>query len=157
MAPPTGAPSLGRSLKLDQGDLVFDAANGDLTMVEQQDALEQALVLAIQTQVGSDRINVGFGFDRLSVGAYAYGIDTRKAYVKMQLVKTVSAEPRVRDVREVFFQDDPRFFELQPALAAAQDQIAAAARASREYTVYVTVETIAEDPLTVSAADVLPT
>jgi hypothetical protein len=157
MAPSTGAPSLGRSLTLDQGDLVFDTANRDLTLVEQQDALKQALVLAIQTQVGSDRVNAGFGFDRLSVGAYAYGIDTRKEYVKMQLVKTVSADPRVRDVREVFFQDDPRFFELQPALASAQDQIVAAARSSREYTVYVTVETIAEDPLTVSAADVLPT
>lgn len=157
MTSPTGAPSLGRSLKLDQGDLVFDAADRDLTVVEQRDALSQALILAIQTQVGTDRINVGFGFDRLSIGAYAYGIDTRKAYVKMQLVKTVSAEPRVHDVREVFFQDDPRFFELRPALAGAEDQIVAAARASREYTVYVTVETIAGDPLTVSATDVLPT
>lgn len=150
-------PSLGRSLMLDEGDLVFDAGNRDLTLVEQQDALSQALVLAVQTQVGSDRINAGFGFDRLSVGAYAYGIDTRKEYVKMQLVKTIGAEPRVQDVREVFFQDDPRFFELQPALAAEQDQIIAAARGAREYTVYVIVQTIAADPLTVSVTDVLPT
>lgn len=156
MAGPGGAPSLGRSLMLDQGDLVFDAGSRDLALVEQQDALSQALVLAIGTQVGSDRINVGFGFDRLAVGAYAYDIDTRKQYVKMQLVKTVSAERRVRDVREVFFQDDPRFFELRPALAGAREQIAAADRASREYTVYVTVQTIADDPLTVSATDVLP-
>jgi hypothetical protein len=157
MAGPTGGPSLGRSLKLDQGDLVLDAATGDLALVEQQDALSQALVLAIQTQVGSDRINAGFGFDRLAVGAYAYDLDTRKQYVKMQLVKTVSAEQRVRDVREVFFQDDQRFFELQPSLAGSQQQIAAAARASREYTVYVIVQTLADDPLTVSATDVLPT
>jgi hypothetical protein len=151
-----GGPSLGRSLKLDGGDLVFDLDSNDLALVEQQQALSQALVLAIQTQVGSDLVNSGFGFDRLSVGAYAYGVDTRKEYVKMQLVKTVSADRRVRDVREIFFQDDPRFFELQPGLAAAQEQIAADARASREYTVYVIVETIANNPLTVSAADVLP-
>src|SRR4051812_1149563 len=121
MAGPGSTPSLGRSLRLDSGDLVFDPAHRDLSLVEQQDALRQALVLAVQTQIGSDRVNAGFGFDRLAIGAYAYGIDTRRQYVKMQLVKTVTAEPRVHDVREVFFEDDPRFFELQPALAGERD------------------------------------
>lgn len=156
MAGSGGPPSLGRSLRLDAGDLVFDPAERDLALVEQQAALRQALVLAVQTQVGSDRINAGFGFDRLAIGAYAYGVETRKQYVKMQLVKTVTAERRVHDVREVFFEDDPRFFELQPALAGVRDQIAAAARAGREYTVHVIVQTIADDSLTVTASDVLP-
>ena len=34
----------------------------------------------------------------------------------MQLVRCVGADRRVRDVREVFFQDDPRYFELNPGL-----------------------------------------
>lgn len=153
---PPGSPSLGRSLRLDAGDLHFDQATGSLETVEDLPALSQALVLAIETQLGSDRINATFGFDRLAVGAYAYGINTRKEYVKMQLVRCVGSDRRVRDVREIFFEDDPRFFELQPSLGAtAQEQISAAARASREYTVYVVVETIASETLTLQAGGTL--
>jgi hypothetical protein len=156
MARSDGSPSLGVSLQLEDGDLVFDVRRGDLTLVEEQAALTQALQLAIETQLGSDRLNSGFGFDRLSLGTYAYGIHTRKEYVKMALVRTVSADRRVRDVREIFFQDDPRYFELHPSLdAASQEAIRTEARASREYTVYVIVETITSDPLTIEGGATL--
>lgn len=149
MARATGAPSLGRSLKLDAGDLVLTRDLRDLDVVEQLGALTQALELAIETQLGSDRMNSTFGFDRLAIGAYAYELHTRKEYVKMQLVRCISADRRVRDVREVFFQDDPRFFELRGLGPAAQQPVVAQARASREYTVYAIVETIAHDALSV--------
>jgi hypothetical protein len=154
--PPIGQPSLGRSLQLAGGDLVFDDHTGDLVEVVELDALSQALQLAIGTQLGTDRLNAQFGFDRLAIGAYAYGLHTRKEYVKMQLVRCVGMDARVRDVREVFFSDDPRAFEQQPGLdPAARDQIAAAVRANREYTVFVLVETVTSQPLTVDAEGTL--
>jgi hypothetical protein len=156
MTTPPGPLSLGSSLQADAGDLVFDDQAGDLTMVTGTAALSQALVLSLQTQLGSDRLNTGFGFDRTAVSAYAYGIHTQKEYVKMQLVACVRLDRRVKDVREVFFQDDPRYFELNPGLdAAAQQQIAAQARASRNYTLYVIVETINSDVVTLAAGGLL--
>lgn len=156
MTSPPGPLSLGSSLELDAGDLVFDDQAGELSMVTDTAALAQALIISIETQLGSDRINSGFGFDRAAVGAYAYGIHTQKAYVRMQLVRCAGLDRRVKDVREAFFQDDPRYFELNPGLdAAAQQEIASAARASREYTVYVIVETINSDVLTLKAGGTL--
>jgi hypothetical protein len=154
MTNPAGPLSLGSSLELDAGDLVF--SNTDLSMVSDTGALTQALVLSLQTQLGSDRLNTGFGFDRAAVGAYAYGIHTQKEYVKMQLVRCIGLDRRVKDVLEVFFQDDSRYFELNPGLdATAQEEIAAAARAGREYTVYVIVETINSDKVTLQAGGTL--
>ena len=148
--------SLGRGLTLDAGDLVFDDVTGTLGEVEGRTALGQALELAIATQVGTDRLNSRFGFDRLAVGAFAYGLHTRKEYVKMQLVRCAGTDRRVTDVREVFFADDPRYFELQPGLAdETRDRIVAATRASREYTVYVVVETVTGESVTVEAEGTL--
>lgn len=149
---PAGQPSLGHSLRLDDGDLVFDEEAHDLAVVTELEALSQALRLAIDTQLGTDRLNVQFGFDRLAIGTYAYNLATRKEYVKMQLVRCVGLDARVRDVREVFFSDDPRAFEAQPQLdQAAQEQAVAAVRASRDYTVFVVIETTTSQPLTVEA------
>lgn len=154
MTNPAGPLSLGSSLELDAGDLVF--SNTDLSMVSDTGALTQALVLSLQTQLGSDRLNTGFGFDRAAVGAYAHGIRTQKEYVKMQLVRCIGLDRRVKDIFEVFFQDDPRYFELNPGLdLAAQEEIIAATRASREYTVYVIVETINSDTVTLQAGGTL--
>lgn len=156
MTNPAGPFSLGSSLRLDDGDLVFDDQAGDLVMVTDTGALTQALIMSIETQLGSDRINSGFGFDRTAIGAYAYGLHTQKEYVKMQLVRCVGLDRRVKDVREAFFQDDPRYFELNPGLdAAAQQQIATTARVSRGYTVYVIVETINSDVVTLQAGGTL--
>ena len=149
---PAGQPSLGHSLRLDDGDLVFDEQTHDLAEVTELDALSQALRLSINTQLGTDRLNVQFGFDRLAIGAYAYNLTTRKEYVKMQLVRCVGLDARVRDVREVFFSDDPRAFDAQPQLdAVAREQVVAAVRASRDYTVFVVIETVTSQPLTVDA------
>ena len=152
MTNPAGPLSLGTSLQLDAGDLVYDEQLRGLAMVSDTSALAQALVLSIETQLGSDRFNAGFGFDRAAVGTFTYGVHTQKEYVKMQLVRCVGLDRRVKDVREVFFTDDPRFFELNPGLSpAAQEDIVAAARASRAYTVYVIVETINSDVVTLQA------
>ncbi|GKQ37935.1 hypothetical protein [Streptomyces sp. A012304] len=144
-----GAPSLGSSLKVEAGDLVIDELTGGPAQVRGRDALVQALVLAVETQSGSDRLNTEFGFDRLAVGRYALGVPARKEYLRMQLVRSLSADRRVRDVREVFFEDDPRFSELRPGLdEAARQRIAEAARSRRGYTAYAVIETVAGSTLT---------
>ncbi|MGA5823991.1 hypothetical protein ACPC54_39865 [Kitasatospora sp. NPDC094028] len=148
----SGAPSLGRSLALDDGDLVVDPATRGPAEIEGLDALTQALVLSIRTQLGGDPLNTAFGFDRLAVGRYALGLHARKEYIRMELVRCLSADRRVTDVREVFFQDDPRYFDLRPGLdAAAQERIVRAIRASREYTVYAVVDTVAGAALTLES------
>lgn len=141
---------LGRSLSLDDGDLAMDPSMPSrLAMVEGQRALDQALTLAVETQLGSDPLNVTFGFDQLVVGGNPYGVHTRKEYIKLQLVRAVAADRRVKDVREVYFQDDPRFFELHPGLSDdVRTSIVRSVRASRRYIAFVVIETIAGDRLT---------
>ncbi|MGF1430786.1 hypothetical protein [Kitasatospora sp. LaBMicrA B282] len=149
---PSGAPSLGRSLALDDGDLVVDPHTGGPAEIEGLDALVQALVLTVGTQLGSDRLNTAFGFDRLAVGRYALGVHARKEYIRMELVRCLSADPRVADVREVFFQDDPRYFDFQPGLdGPARDRIVRETRAGRSYTVYAIIDTVAGSALTLAS------
>ncbi|MGW5986139.1 hypothetical protein ACWFRT_10225 [Streptomyces anulatus] len=147
-----GAPSLGRSLALDDGDLVLDGRSHDLALVAGADALGQALELAVATQTGSDPLNVRFGFDRLAISAYADDLTTRKEFLTMELVRCLSTDLRVTDVREVFYDDDPRYRELLPGLDdAAHRREIAAAHAARLYTVYAVVDTVANTPVTLRA------
>ncbi|MFF3757506.1 hypothetical protein [Streptomyces sp. NPDC002185] len=150
--PRDGAPSLGRSLALDDGDLVLDPGSRDLALVVGAEALGQALELAVATQAGSDRLNIRFGFDRLAIGAYAHDLPTRKEHLTMELVRCLSSDRRVTDVREVFFDDDPRFLETGTDLdAETRLRSAAAARAERRSTVYAVVDTVAGAALTLRA------
>ncbi|MFI9111671.1 hypothetical protein [Streptomyces venezuelae] len=147
-----GAPSLGRSLALDDGDLVIDGRSHDLALVAGADALGQALELAVATQTGSDPLNVRFGFDRLAISAYADDLTTRKEFLTMELVRCLSTDLRVTDVREVFYDDDPRYRELLPGLDdEAHRREIAAAHAARLYTVYAVVDTVANTPVTLRA------
>ncbi|KUM99062.1 hypothetical protein AQI95_41000 [Streptomyces yokosukanensis] len=150
---PTGRPSLGRGLALDDGDLVNDPDTGGPAEIEGLAALVQALLLAVGTQLGTDRLNTTFGFDRLSIGRYALDRQARKEYIRMELVRCLCADRRVADVREVFFQDDPRYLDFRPDLAgaAAHEQIVEAARASREYTVYAIIDTVAGSTLALTS------
>ncbi|MFJ8439857.1 hypothetical protein [Kitasatospora griseola] len=148
----SGAPSLGHGLALDDGDLVTDPATGGPAENAGPDALLQALLLAVDTQLGSDRLNTGFGFDRLALGRYALDLPARKEYLRMELVRCLAADRRVTDVREVFFEDDRRFLELRPDLdPAAFQQIVETARASRRYTVHAILDTVAGSALTLTS------
>ncbi|WP_327319626.1 hypothetical protein [Streptomyces sp. NBC_01235] len=150
--PREGAPSLGRSLALDDGDLVLDGRSHDLALVVDADALSQALELGVATQTGSDRLNTRFGFDRLAISAYAHDLPTRKEFLTMELVRCLSSDLRVTDVREVFFDDDPRYLELRPGLdEETHRREVAAAHAARVYAVYAIVDTIANTTLTLRA------
>ncbi|MFE5590976.1 hypothetical protein [Streptomyces sp. NPDC056549] len=151
-SPPQGAPSLGRSLALDEGDLVLDEGSHDLALVVGADALSQALELGVATQRGSDRLNTVFGFDRLAIGVYAEDLPTRKQFLTMELVRCLSSDLRVTDVREVFFDDEPRYLELLPGLdEETHRREVAAAHAARVYAVYAIVDTVASTTVTLRA------
>ncbi|MFF8605519.1 hypothetical protein ACF06X_06235 [Streptomyces sp. NPDC015346] len=151
-APRDGAPSLGRGLALDEGDLVLDGRSLDLALVVGAEALRQALELGVATQTGSDRLNTLFGFDRLAISAYAHDLPTRKEFLTMELVRCLSSDRRVTDVREVFFDDDPRYLELRPGLdEETHRREVAAAHAARVYAVFAVVDTIASTALTLRA------
>ncbi|MGW6851203.1 hypothetical protein ACWGCK_20920 [Streptomyces virginiae] len=149
--PREAPPSLGHSLALLDGDLVLDPHGHDLSLVVGGEALAQALELAVSTQAGSDRLNIRFGFDALALGAFARDLPTRKEYVTMELVRCLSADRRVTDVREVFFDDDPRFDDPGTGFDEQALRGVAAAHTDRRYTVYAVVDTIAGTALTLRA------
>jgi|GEM_PF-1772214 len=132
---------LGRSLELDAGDLVvIPGPPPSLAMVEDEVALRQAMVLAIQTQLGSDPVNAQYGFDQTAIGVSNYGLRTRKDYIRLQLVRAIGSDRRVKDIKEIYFDDDPRFFELNPDID--RETYTRKVHAERNFRVTVVIETI---------------
>jgi hypothetical protein len=102
---------LGRTLKLDDGDLaVTVSAAGAVTLAELTgiDALSQTLTLALETQLGSDPMHAAYGLDATALGAQAYGVRSRKEYLKLQVVRCVAGDARVNQILELTFADDGR-------------------------------------------------
>ena len=101
---------LGRTLELDAGDLRLVPApdlpeRRTLSELRGLPALSQALTLTLETQIGSDPLHVTFGFDVLAIGANPYGVRTRQEYLRLQLVRALSGDRRVRQIRELAFSD----------------------------------------------------
>jgi hypothetical protein len=94
--------------------------------------LQQALALAIETQLGSDPLNVTYGFDVVALGEGSFGVHTRAEYLKMQLVRVVAADRRVKDVKEILMR-----------APETPDE-----RKERRYTATVRVAVIGDDELT---------
>lgn len=97
--------TLGHSLRFDDGDLVLD--NGDLRMVAGRANLVQALTLRLLTPYGTDRFNTSYGVDLRPVLTEAHSRRTARELLRLNLVRTVAADPRVREVQDVIFDDDP--------------------------------------------------
>ena len=142
MTAPTPAGRFGRGLLLDDGDLVIDGKQ--LLEVEGIDNLTQALTLRVLTPFGSDRFNVGYGLDLTQVFREPTGVRMVKQIIKLNLVRTIGTDPRVREVRRVSFDDDPDRLAAQPELAPA----VRAAHHRRVWTVEVDIETSTDDSLT---------
>jgi hypothetical protein len=142
MTSPTPAQRFGRSLLLDDGDLVF--SDGNLVEIEGKPNLVQALTLRVLTPFGSDRFNVGYGLDLSQAFLEATGVRMVKEIIKLNLVSTVGTDPRVREVRQVTFDDDPERLAAHPELV----QSVRAAHHRRVWTVEVDIETATGDTLT---------
>jgi hypothetical protein len=132
----------GHSLALVGGDLVFDEQpDGTRVLREVRGAgnLLQALKLRVETPLGDDRFNTTYGLDYAQIFAQAGGIQMTKEVVRLNLVRTLGTDPRVRDVREIAFEDEPEFQARHPEVRRAEvDQ----ARRRRSWRVDVVIETV---------------
>ncbi len=106
--------SFGRSLQLEDGDLIFDAGDGgrDLAIVAGRDNFLQAMQVMIETPFGVDLFNVNYGFDVLAIMSSAQTVPRIKDLIRLNIVKSTSQDNRVREVKEVAFDDEQRFFDL---------------------------------------------
>jgi hypothetical protein len=102
----------GRSLRLTDGDLFFD--EGDLVMIAGRENFLQSMQIMIETPFATDIFNVNYGFDLLSILGSAQSVRLIKELIRLNIVKSVSQDDRVREIQEVVFDDDPRFFEILP-------------------------------------------
>ena len=110
----------GHGLKVKQGDLDFAA--GQLTEIFGRDNLVQALVLRIQTPFGSDIFNTSYGLDIRSAFSEPNSVAVVKELIKLNLVRTLGTDGRVRDIRDIvfLFEDDPDYRARHPELTDAQ-------------------------------------
>jgi hypothetical protein len=132
----------GRGLELDDGDLVMDG--GRLREVEDVANLTQALTLRVLTPYGSDPFNTGYGLDVTQAFTEPNGIQLVRELLKLNLVRTLGTDPRVRDIRRIAFDDDPP----PPGAAPASTEALRSARHRRTWTVQAELETATGAQLT---------
>jgi phage baseplate assembly protein W len=112
--------SFGKSLRLSEGDLVFEGReeeeNGfpvvkqDLAVLAGRDNFLQGMQVMIETPLGSDILNVNYGFDILGILSTPQTVGFIKSLIRLNIVKSVSQDNRVREIKEVVFDDEPHFF-----------------------------------------------
>jgi phage baseplate assembly protein W len=140
----------GRGLAIDDGDLRLvkgGAGNRDFATIAGRENLLQSLRLMVETPFGSDIFNVNYGFDFLSVIGQPQSVRAVKDLIRLQVVKSLSQDDRVREINEVVFDDEPRFFELD-ASATVESALAGHKRA-RRWRALVSLETVADGEVTV--------
>jgi hypothetical protein len=131
------ADKLGHSLLLRDGDLVFDDHN--LVEIEGRENLMQALVLRVLTPLGTDPFTTTYGLDVKSTFTQPVATHIVKELVKLNLVRTLSTDPRVSEIRDIVFPDDPEVIAANPALDAAAARLR---RQARLWRVEVTITTV---------------
>jgi phage baseplate assembly protein W len=80
-------------------DLAFSTVSGEA-------ALMQALTLAFVTLKGSDVFNRNFGFSGLTAIAEESDTVIRRERIRMAVIATLQAEPRIRRIVTVRFADE---------------------------------------------------
>lgn len=127
----------GSSLLIENGDLSL--IGGDIAPVHGLANLKQALSLRLLTPYGSDRVNATYGLNASEAFTGSHDKRTVKELIRLETVRTLASDPRVREVSEVLFDDDPRLAEQVSAGGSAAPR-------SRDRTLrmLVTVETTAE-------------
>ena len=136
---------LGRSFLLEDGDFVFEqgAANlRDFKFVAGRDNLVQGLKVMIETGFGSDAFNVNYGLDVKAIFTTAQTTRSAKDLIRLNLVKSISQDDRVTLIKEVVFDDDPRYYELLPAENATEHT--QTRQNARQWQALVVMQTIAE-------------
>ncbi|MFS8197503.1 hypothetical protein ACLVWQ_02330 [Streptomyces sp. CWNU-52B] len=105
---PPGPPELldpfGHGLLLDDGDLVV--RGGGLAEVRGPANLVQALTLRLLTPYGTDRCNHRYGLSAGEAFTHPGGPRVLKDLLRLEIVRTLGADPRVREVLDVAFTED---------------------------------------------------
>jgi hypothetical protein len=129
------AARFGSSFLLTDGDLVLDG--GDLTLVHGLENLKQALTLRLLTPYGTDLVNATYGLDASRAFTGGHGRRMVKELIRLEVVRTLASDPRVREVTSVIFDDDPQF--VAQVRAAGGEP---ADHRNRLWQLLVTVETV---------------
>jgi len=112
-ANPNTQPSIfGTSLQLTSGDLPF--LGGSFVVIEGRDNFLQVMQVMIETPFGSDIFNVNYGFDLLNAISQPQTAAQTKDLIRLNIVRSLSLDNRVREIKEIVFSDEPRFFEIAP-------------------------------------------
>src|SRR3974390_105123 len=106
----------GTSIALVDGD--FSLVDGVLATVSGTDNFGQALRVLVETPLGSDQINVAYGLDVAAIFTVAASVNSIKDVIRLNLVKSLSADNRIREIDEILFDDEDGFAALAPEFAA---------------------------------------
>lgn len=154
--------TLGRSIRLSDGDfgLVLGEPdeNGkqwlDLAPVSGRENFAQALRVIIETPFGSDQVNVNYGLDVAAIFTVANSVRSIKDVIRLNLVKSLSVDDRVREIVGIVFDDEPDFALLAPELAGGDP--GARARRGRAWHAVVRFTTIGNSQQQVAVSGALP-
>jgi hypothetical protein len=129
----------GTSIALVDGD--FSLVNGDLALVSGTANFGQALQVIVETPFGSDPINVGYGLDVAAIFTVAASVSSVKDVIRLNLVKSLSADNRIREIDAILFDDETGFAALAPEFAGGDP--ATTARRGRLWHAVIALTTIA--------------
>src|SRR6266853_3926015 len=85
-----------------------------LQLVSGNANLIQALTLRAQTPLSSDIFNTTYGLDIKEAFVQPNSTRMVKELIKLSLVRTLATDPRVQDIREFLFMDDPLYLTRHP-------------------------------------------
>jgi|SRR5579863_5156558 len=142
----------GTSIALVDGD--FTLVNGDLAMVSGTANFGQALQVIVETPFGSDQINVNYGLDIAAIFTVANSIRAVKDVIRLNLVKSLSTDNRIREIDEILFDDEAGFAALAPEFAGGNP--GAIARHGRVWHAVIALTTVAGSQQQVIVSGALP-
>ncbi len=137
---------LGKGLELANGDLRI--VNDDFVPIRDRDNFLQDLQVMIETPLGSDVFNVNYGFDLLNSISLPESVSFIKELIRLNIIKSLSLDDRVKEIKEVTFNDEPRFFEINPAANAAQSRDSR--KVDRRWEAVVVLQTITDSEVSLS-------
>ena len=139
---------LGKSLELANGDLAI--VDGQLKLIRDRDNFLQAMQIMIETPMGSDIFNVSYGFDLLNAISSPQSVSFIKDLIRLNIIKSLGQDDRVREIKEIAFSDEPRFSQISPEFDS--DQSNKLRKQSRQWQAVVVLQTITEGDVALSLA-----
>ncbi len=125
---------------LDDGDFVLQ--QGDFALVADADNFRQAMTIMIETGFGTDIFNVNYGFDAQAVFTTAQTTQATKDLIRLQIVKSLSQDNRVKLINDVVFDDDPAYYQYLPTANANADE--QTRRTTRQWQALIVLQTISQ-------------